>query len=372
MASQAPTAGRSPSGVPGRGFKKLSGHLGGVELAQLQRGARRAARRSRPCPPALRSTAPCRASRTSRQVSARSSQLWVRDDAGESTTGPSRGCGCSGARRPSARRRAWSSVRMPADTATLSPVRSRTRGTSSSRRAMVRSSGPRTASTMQNSDAPRRRGLGRGAPGPRRCRGRGWPSPACRSATTASRSGSPRGIRPSWPTGCPRPRRSGPHQASRTSWANERQPRHRLVGHHREAAQLRRGREGGARRAGPGGRGRDRAPGLDGLGRCAGAAPGRLGRAPEGDGATRGGSEWRRRAPAHGSGLADRRTGTDRRKTGSEKQGATWRGTSRPNPSTRPSWPGRAPSSTRRSCPLETLELDYDDLLGRSARSRRR
>src|SRR4051794_5214829 len=43
---------------------------------------------------------------------------------------------------------------MPALTATLSPVRSFTIGTSSRMRCIVRSSGPRTASTMQNSDAP--------------------------------------------------------------------------------------------------------------------------------------------------------------------------------------------------------------------------
>ncbi len=43
---------------------------------------------------------------------------------------------------------------MPALTATLSPVRSRTSGTSSSSRCIVRSSGPRRARTMQNSEAP--------------------------------------------------------------------------------------------------------------------------------------------------------------------------------------------------------------------------
>ena len=37
-------------------------------------------------------------------------------------SGPSRGCGCSGAHPPWARRRACSSVRIPAETATLSPV----------------------------------------------------------------------------------------------------------------------------------------------------------------------------------------------------------------------------------------------------------
>ena len=43
---------------------------------------------------------------------------------------------------------------MPALTAMLRPVSSRTIGTRSSSRCMVRSSGPRTARTMQNSEAP--------------------------------------------------------------------------------------------------------------------------------------------------------------------------------------------------------------------------
>ena len=69
------------------------------------------------------------------------------------TNGRSRGCGCSGGRPPSAKRRACSSVSRPALTP-LRPVRSWTIGTSSRIRCMVRSSGPRTASTMQNSEAP--------------------------------------------------------------------------------------------------------------------------------------------------------------------------------------------------------------------------
>ena len=47
-------------------------------------------------------------------------------------------------------------VRIPALTATLRPVRSRTTGTASSNWRITRASGPRMASTMQNSDAPRR------------------------------------------------------------------------------------------------------------------------------------------------------------------------------------------------------------------------
>ena len=47
------------------------------------------------------------------------------------------------------------SVSIPADTATLSPVRSATKGTSDSICSRSLSSGPLIASTMQNSDAPR-------------------------------------------------------------------------------------------------------------------------------------------------------------------------------------------------------------------------
>ena len=43
---------------------------------------------------------------------------------------------------------------------------------------------------------------------PDRCRGRGWRARGCRSATTGRRSGSPPGSPRSWPTGCPRSRRS--------------------------------------------------------------------------------------------------------------------------------------------------------------------
>ena len=70
------------------------------------------------------------------------------------------------------------------------------------------------------------RGRGRPAPGrtrwrppprspwrrraPRRRRGTASPAPACRSGRTGRRSGSPRDIRRSWPTGCPPPPRLGP------------------------------------------------------------------------------------------------------------------------------------------------------------------
>ena len=70
--------------------------------------------------------------------------------------------------------------------------------------------GPLVGTADGEHDAELRRPDGRASPrppaAPRRCRGRGWPSPACRSATTASRSGSPRDSPRSWPTGCPRPR----------------------------------------------------------------------------------------------------------------------------------------------------------------------
>ena len=109
---------------------------------------------------------------------------------------------------------------MPALTATLSPVRSRTRGTSSrmrlhacARRGRARPARCRTPTPPARPSRPRR-------PAPRRCRGTAWPAPASRTWPTGCRSGSPRGTRRSWPTGCPRPRPRAPHQARRTSWAS--------------------------------------------------------------------------------------------------------------------------------------------------------
>ena len=161
-----------------------------------------------------------RRARAGRCRSARPS-VWVVTIVGEEATWPSRGCGCSGGhrRRPGAGPARRS--RMPALTATLMPASlaapsARARGGG----AIVRSSGPRTASTMQNSVAPSR-------PSPRRrpqhlvgVEERRGLHRGLEREPTGCRSGSPRGSRRSWPTGSPRPRPSGPHQARRTSWAS--------------------------------------------------------------------------------------------------------------------------------------------------------
>ena len=91
--------------------------------------------------------------RTKRQVSWRSSQLWVVTTWGKKDREVSR-LWLYRWTPPSASRRAWSSVSRPALTATLRPVARRMTGTSSRMRVRVRSSGPRTARTRQNSDAP--------------------------------------------------------------------------------------------------------------------------------------------------------------------------------------------------------------------------
>ena len=115
-------------------------------------------------------------------------------------------------------------------------------------------------------------------PGPPRCRGRGWPSPACRSATTASRSGSPRGNRRSWPTGSPPPPPSGrTTSAAPGGPGRPAAPPRRRAG--RPGRPARRRRAVGGRRAGPA----RHAPAAGGAGPTAArrrrwpAVPGRVG-----------------------------------------------------------------------------------------------
>ncbi len=107
---------------------------------------------------------------------------------------------------------------MPADTATLMPTSSRTIGTSSSNRRIVASFGPRTASTMQNRLAPR-----------------SAVSRAARSTSSVSRNGvastwvskaddwlqkwQSSGHPPVLAETMPSTSTTGPHHASRTSWA---------------------------------------------------------------------------------------------------------------------------------------------------------
>ena len=93
-------------------------------------------------------------SRTIWQVSQRSSQEWRGDHVREVASGRPRGCGCSGARpcRRSSSTCSW--VSMPSDAATLMSTAAWIAATPSRICAISRSSGPRTAATMQNSVAP--------------------------------------------------------------------------------------------------------------------------------------------------------------------------------------------------------------------------
>ena len=108
---------------------------------------------------------------------------------------------------------------------------------------MVRSSGPRTASTMQNSEAPRAAVSRAAASTSSRVEeGRGL-APACRSGTTASRSGSPRGSRRSWPRGSPRSRPRARTRPSRTWWASDGQCHDGAVGEGGQRGELVAGQE---------------------------------------------------------------------------------------------------------------------------------
>ncbi len=77
MASQAPTTGRSPRGVPGRGFRKLTGTSVGSEVAQLQEELDALGVGLSPMPTRAPQHSSMPWARTRRQVSARSSQQWV-------------------------------------------------------------------------------------------------------------------------------------------------------------------------------------------------------------------------------------------------------------------------------------------------------
>src|SRR4051794_1145247 len=108
---------------------------------------------------------------------------------------------------------------MPRLAATLSPVRSLMSGTASTTRASVRSSGPRRATTMQNSDAPSR------AVSSAAARSSSWPGSGGARTTEEKRadwlqnpqsSGQP----PVLAEMIPSTSTVGPHQSRRTSWAN--------------------------------------------------------------------------------------------------------------------------------------------------------
>jgi hypothetical protein len=76
MASQAPTMGRSAKGVPGRGFRKLTGTSVGSEVRSCRSSSTRWASLS-PMPTRAPQHSSIPWSFTSRQVAARSSQEWV-------------------------------------------------------------------------------------------------------------------------------------------------------------------------------------------------------------------------------------------------------------------------------------------------------
>ena len=76
MASHAATTGLEPRGVPGRGFKKLSGTSVGRRSASWPISSTRCASDS-PMPISAPQQSSMPWSTTSRHVSARSSQVWV-------------------------------------------------------------------------------------------------------------------------------------------------------------------------------------------------------------------------------------------------------------------------------------------------------
>ena len=93
-------------------------------------------------------------------------------------------------------------------------------GTSSRIRASVLSSGPRTASTMQNSGRPRA-AVSRGrAEDVCRCRETGWPSPVVSKRDDCEQKWQSSGQPPVLAERIPSTSTAGPHQARRTWWAS--------------------------------------------------------------------------------------------------------------------------------------------------------
>ena len=221
---------------------------------------------------------------------------------------------------------------------------------------MVRSSGPRTARTMQNSLAPSAAVSARGAQHLVGVEERAWPSPGCRSATTGRRSGSPRGSPPVLADRIPSTSTVGPAPGQAHLVGQRGQRHHRLVGHDGQARPAPR-RSSGRRsssRATP----------------AAAIAPARLGlrraRRPR---VTGQGSTGARRVTVVRVGARGASPGMAGTVAGALARGGNraWRGTSRPNRSTRPSWPGPGPSSTRRSSPSRP-STSTPRLLGRAIR----
>ena len=237
---------------------------------------------------------------------------------------------------------------MPAETATFRPVASRTRGTSSRIRSRVRSSGPRTARTMQNSVAPAAAvSAAAASTSPVSRKGVAFTGVSKRDdwAQKWQSSGHP----PVLADRIPSTSTSGPHQARRTSWAREASAvtdssgttaRRPSSAAREGAALVEEGRRGG------GDEGAGHRPASGGAGRTTGQASTGARRETvlrvgvrDGRGRPPG-----TRASAHGSG---------RRPRGGKRR---WGGTSRRSRSTRPSWPGRGRSSTEEVLPLETLD----------------
>ena len=304
MASHAPTTCRSPSGVPGRGFKKLTGTSVGSRARSCRRSSTRWASLSpMPTRAPQHSSMPC--ARTSRQVSARSSQPWVVTTAREERAcrldvvvvavhAPRRqapglvvgeDAGRHGHVQPGALAHQGHELEEPGHDALV---------------------GPAHGEDDAELRGPQLGRLGRGGQdlvGVEEGRGLHRRVEARRlRAEVAVLGASPR----SWPTGCPPPRRW-----ARTTPAAPRGPPRRAPSPTRRAPPpgppIRRRRAGGARRAGPRPAAAMRALASEALG-----GAGRLHRAgldgrSQGDGATRGGSGgvgWHRHTVAAGPGRA--------------------------------------------------------------------
>ena len=150
------------------------------------------------------------------------------DHVREVATGRSRGCGCSGARPSSTSSSTCSWVSMPSDAAMLMSTAARIAATPSRICAISRSSGPRTAATMQNSVAPvaavclaasTSDGMSS-----QTARTGEVNSPDCEQKWQSS------GQPPVLSETMPSTSTSGPHQRIRTSWASCERGRQLLVG----------------------------------------------------------------------------------------------------------------------------------------------
>jgi hypothetical protein len=213
--------GRSPGVCPGRGLRKLRGtSVGSSSCSCTSSSTRWASVSPMPMRAPQHSSIPWR--RTRRQVSARSSQVWVVTMRGR-TSATSRRCGCSGAPRP--RPAAPPVPRSGAGAHRhVEPGLLVDEGTSSRIRRMVRSSGPRTASTMQNSEAPSGGWVSRAAPRTSSVSRNGVALTGVSKRDDCEQKWQSSGQPPVLAERMPSTSTSGPHQARRTWWASEPAP----------------------------------------------------------------------------------------------------------------------------------------------------